>query len=206
MIDIADQLRAYAGPPVEVLYADPPWRFSANRPDAPRGDAAHGRNASRHYPTMRVAEICALPVASIMAKDALCALWITGPFMAIGVHVEVLRAWGFKPRAVMFTWVKLRKNAPGLFLDPHLDLHVGNGFTTRKNCEWIMLGARGRSLRASRSIHEVGMFPVREHSRKPDEFRERIDRYVGPGKTKVEMFARTTAPGWLALGNETEKF
>lgn len=48
--------------------------------------------------------------------------------------------------------------------------------------------------------------PVREHSRKPDAARQRIERYVGPGQTMVELFGRAPAPGWTVLGNETEKF
>lgn len=206
MVELADQLHAYAGPPVDVLYADPAWRFRANSPDRPRGDLRHGRNASAHYRVMSLPEICALPVKQILAPQATCALWITGPFMAIGAHVRVLKAWGFTPKAIMFTWVKLRKNAPGLFLDPKLDLHLGLGLTTRKNCEWVILGTRGKSMRVSKKVPEVGLFPRREHSRKPDEFRQRIEEYVGPGRTMLELFARVEHPGWIAMGDEVEKF
>jgi N6-adenosine-specific RNA methylase IME4 len=42
--------------------------------------------------------------------------------------------------------------------------------------------------------------PVREHSRKPDEAHERIERLlVGP---YVELFARAVRPGWVTWGNE----
>jgi N6-adenosine-specific RNA methylase IME4 len=191
---------------VQILYADPAWKFRANSPEKPRGELAHGRNPSRHYRVMSLPEICALPVKPILAPQALCALWVTGPFLAIGAHVRVLKAWGFTPKAVMFTWVKLRKKAPGLFLDPKLDLHFGLGLTTRKNCEWVILGTRGKSMRISNKVPEVGLFPVREHSRKPDQFRDRIAEYVGPGKVMVELFARQSAPGWIAMGDETEKF
>jgi N6-adenosine-specific RNA methylase IME4 len=44
----------------------------------------------------------------------------------------------------------------------------------------------------------------REHSRKPDCVRGRIERLVaGP---YLEMFARSKKPGWTAWGNEVEKF
>lgn len=211
--DIADQLAAYGldveagrAPPLDVIYADPPWKFRANRPDRPRGELAHGRNASKHYRVMSLPEICALPVKQISADQSACVLWITGPFLAIGAHVRVLQAWGFKPKAVFFTWVKLRKNAPGLFLDPKLDLHLGLGLTTRKNAEWAILGTRGKSMRVSKSIPEIGMFPRREHSRKPEEFRPRIEEYFGPNRVKAELFARTAPSGWLAFGDEVGKF
>lgn len=206
MVEIADQLRAYSGPPLDVIYGDPAWKFRANRPDKPPGELAHGRNASRHYRVMSLPEICALPVADVVAPQAVCFLWITGPFLAIGAHVRVLKAWGFKPKALAFTWIKLRKNAPGLFLDPRVDLHIGLGLTTRKNAEFVIMGTRGKSLRQSKSVFEVGMFPRMEHSRKPVQFRERIEQYVGPGRIMGELFARTAAPGWVAFGDEIGKF
>lgn len=212
-LELVDQLNGYAAgiargelAPVEVLYADPAWKFRANSPDKPRGDLRHGRNASAHYRVMSLPELEALPVKQILAPQAMCVMWITGPFLAIGAHVRLMRAYGFKPKAIMFTWIKLRKNAPGLFLDPALDLHVGLGLTTRKNAEFAILGTRGKSMRQSRNVHEVGLFPRREHSRKPDEFRTRIESYVGPGRVMVEMNARVQHPGWIAMGDEVEMF
>ncbi len=205
-MDISEQLAAYDGPPVEVVYADPAWKFRANRTDLPPGDLRAGRNAAAHYKVMNLRDIIAMPVKRILAPQAVCFLWITGPFMAIGSHVQVLKGWGFEPKAIGFTWVKLRRKAPGLFLDPALDLHVGLGLTTRKNAEFCIIGARGKSMRQSRNVHEVGLFPVREHSRKPDEFRQRIEQYVGPGRVMLELFARQAAPNWMAMGNEVAKF
>lgn len=212
-IEIADQLRAYADAiargeamPAEVVYADPAWRFKANKPDAPPGDPRHGRNPSRHYRTMPLPEICALPVKQVIAPNAMCGMWVTGPFLAAGLHVQVLRAWGFKPSSIMFSWVKLKKTAPGLFLDRLQDMHFGQGLTTRKNCEWIVLGVRGRSLRVAKNIPEVGLFPRMEHSRKPEEFRQRIEEYVGPGRVMLELFGRTAIANWTVLGDEVGKF
>lgn len=205
-LELADQLRDYAGPPIEVIACDPAWRFKANSTGAPQGDVKHGRNASRHYRTMSLAEIQALPVKPLIAPNSVCFMWITGPFLAIGAHVPILRAWGFKPSSIAFTWVKLRKRTPGLFLDKNLDLHKGLGLTTRKGAEFVVMGVRGKSLRQSRSVQEVGLYNLREHSRKPDEFRSRIEEYVGPGRVMVELFARAPALGWTVLGDETEKF
>jgi N6-adenosine-specific RNA methylase IME4 len=86
------------------------------------------------------------------------------------------------------------------------DLFVGMGFTTRKNVELCLLARRGSARREARNVREVILSPVREHSRKPDEARARIETYVGPGKTMVELFGRTLATNWTVLGNEVEKF
>ena len=190
----------------QVIYADPPWRFRANK-HVEYDDAGARIGRMVPYPTMTLAEITALPVKHLIADQSVCFMWITGPFLAIGAHIPIMKAWGFKTKAIGFTWVKLRKNyAENLFGFHRKDLHVGLGLTTRKNAEFCVIGTRGKSLRKSRSVHEVGMFPLREHSRKPDEFRTRIEEYVGPGLRMAELFSRQPAPGWEAFGNQTTKF
>lgn len=185
--------------PFDVICADPPWNFKGNSVAAP------GRNARRHYSTMSLDEIAALPVADVVAPDAALFMWITGPFLAIGAHLPIMKAWGFKPSGVAFTWVKLNQRAPGLFWQ-NQDLFTGGGLTTRKNAEVCLLGKRGRSLRQSASVREVIVSPRREHSRKPEEFRERVEQYVGPERRILEMFSRSSRAGWTGWGNETEKF
>jgi N6-adenosine-specific RNA methylase IME4 len=43
--------------------------------------------------------------------------------------------------------------------------------------------------------------PRREHSRKPDEAYELIER-IYPDLPKIELFARNARPGWQAWGNQ----
>lgn len=203
--DIAAQIQSLRGANVQVVYSDPPWRFRAN--NANHWDSEKGRVGRMvPYQTMTLKDIAALEVKEMIAPQAVCFMWITGPFFVIGAHIPIMKAWGFKPKAIGFTWVKTRKKAGGLFLDPKTDLHIGLGLTTRKNAEFCIIGARGKSLRQSRKVHEIGMFPIMEHSRKPIEFRQRIEEYVGPGLNMVEMFSRESGPDWLALGNEVGKF
>lgn len=47
--------------------------------------------------------------------------------------------------------------------------------------------------------------PVREHSRKPDEFITDLDRLFGD-VPRVELFARTERPGWDVWGNQVGRF
>ncbi len=44
-----------------IIYADPPWRYSAKNVQG---------TAENHYPTMRIEELCALPVADLAAPDS----------------------------------------------------------------------------------------------------------------------------------------
>lgn len=157
---------------------------------------------------MGVQDIEAMPVKEIAAADAHLFLWATGP--CLPQAFRVMDAWGFKYSGVAFTWVKLKKS-----FDPDQlrilptaahDLHVGLGFTTRKNAEFCLLGRRGNAKRVSKSVREIILSPVREHSRKPEEFRDRVEAYVGEGVRIAELFARSTRSGWDSWGNETGKF
>jgi N6-adenosine-specific RNA methylase IME4 len=177
--------------------ADPSWWFRSNSKANP------GRNAMRHYDCLSLEEITSLPLREVVAKDALLWLWVPGPFLAVGAHVAVMRAWGFEPTAIGLTWVKQNRNAPELFIHRD-DLFMGPGLTTRKNCEFLIIGKRGRPERLATDVHEVVLARVREHSRKPDEAYSRIERYcAGP---RLELFARESRPGWTPWGDEAAKF
>lgn len=180
-----------------IVTADPPWIFKSN------SEAAPGRNARRHYACMSLADIAALPVQDLAAPSCALFMWITGPLLAIGAHLPIMKAWGFKPSGMGFVWIKLNPRAASLFL-LRTDLAMGGGFTTRKNAEFCVIGKRGRSVRRDSGVHEVIISPRREHSRKPDEFFERVERYAaGP---YVELFSREQRPGWTCWGNEVGKF
>ena len=185
------------GQKYRVLTVDPPWLFRSNSGGAP------GRNARRHYPCMKTKEIAALPVGNLAAEQAALFLWITGPMLVLGEHLPIMKAWDFEPSGMGFVWIKLNPKAASLFILIS-DLATGGGFTTRKNAEFCLIGRRGRSVRRSRSVHEVIVSPRREHSRKPDEFYDRIEKYSeGP---YLDLFARQRRPGWDAWGNEVGKF
>ena len=59
--------------------------------------------------------------------------------------------------------------------------------------------------RGARNIRQFISQKRREHSRKPDDVRTRIEQ-MHPTQSKLEMFARTTPEGWDVWGNETNKF
>jgi N6-adenosine-specific RNA methylase IME4 len=188
------------GLPVEhfrVILVDAPWDFKANSVSKP------GRNPRRHYDVMSLEDIAALPVKQVAADDCLLWFWITGPFLARGAHLPIFEAGGFEPSGMGFVWVKLNPTAPQLIFTQQ-DVAMGPGMTTRKNAEFCLLGRRGSVPRLDAGIHEVIISPRREHSRKPDETHERIERYCdGP---RLELFGRQSRPGWVVRGNESSKF
>jgi N6-adenosine-specific RNA methylase IME4 len=77
-----------------------------------------------------------LPVERLAANGCALLLWCTGPHIAIGSHIEIIAAWGFKPKTIAFDWIKQNPSGNGL--------HTGMGYWTRSNAEHCAL------LRASR--------------------------------------------------------
>jgi N6-adenosine-specific RNA methylase IME4 len=72
--------------------------------------------------------------------------------------------------------------------------------------EQCWLATRGKGYeRLSQGEAQVIFAPVREHSRKPDEIAQSIERLAGD-VPKVELFARAQRTGWTCWGNEVGKF
>ncbi len=173
-----------------VIYADPPWKFKAGTKGRPQ-----------HYKRMTLEEIKAMPVRGLAEPHCWLFIWTTGPHLQ--QVFDVLKAWGFRYSGLGFVWIKLNKNATTLFFTDR-DLFKGQGYTTRKNAEFCLLAKRGRPKRIHKDALEVCVSPRREHSRKPDEFLSRIERFAqGP---YLELFARSQREGWTSWGDETEKF
>jgi len=102
-------------------------------------------------------------------------------------------------------WVKLRRGYRRdlLGIQPS-DVAMGLGYTTRKASEPCLLGRRGKPRRLRNDVRDVIHASVREHSRKPDEFYERVEQFA-PGPY-LDLFARERRQGWDAWGNERDKF
>ena len=80
------------------------------------------------------------------------------------------------------------------------------GYYTRSNAELCLLATKGKPLkRVSKSVHQIIESRIREHSRKPDEARERIVELFGD-LPRIELFAREKFEGWESWGNEITRF
>lgn len=165
-----------------IIYADPPWRYERK--------AVQGA-AEKHYPTMSLEEICALPVADIAAKDSVLFLWATFP--QLKEALQVVDAWGFHYKTLAFLWLKQNRKADTWF--------YGMGFWTRSNAEVCLLATRGHPKRQSAGIHQFVISRIEQHSKKPDVVRDKIVQLLGD-IPRVELFARQKTPGWDVWGNE----
>ena len=179
-----------------VIYADPPWTFKT------WSDQGKGRSAENHYTCMKMKQIRGLPVSDLAATDCTLFLWATDPMLPQAL--DLIREWGFTYKTIAFVWAKLNKNAPST-LWTEADFFTGMGYWTRANAELCLLSTRGNPQRQSASVRRLVVTPRREHSRKPDEVADRIVALMGD-VPRIELFARTTRPGWAVWGNESEKF
>lgn len=157
----------------KIIYADPPWTYKVWT-----AKGGH-KSASAHYNTMSKEEIKDLPVCNIADEDCALFLWVTYPNLPEAF--DVMRVWGFKYKTVAFTWIKTNKGNGKPF--------VGLGYWTRANAEICLLATKGKPKRVNKSVSQVIMSLRREHSRKPDEAREKIVEFMGD-LPRIELFAR----------------
>ena len=168
--------------PFGAILADPPWSFRTYG----KKDVAPARGA-QPYSVMSLADIKAIPVGDVAAKDCLLFMWTVSHLQAPAF--DVAAAWGFTPVSIAFIWDKGR---------------MGMGYWTRQETEVCHLFKRGKPRRIGRGVRSLIRAPRREHSRKPDEQYGRIQSLVaGP---YLELFARQAWPGWSAWGNQVSRF
>ena len=147
--------------------------------------------AEKHYPTMGIDELCALPVPELAAKD--CALFLWATFPQLPEALRLIRAWGFRYKTVAFVWLKRNRKSPSWF--------YGMGYWTRSNAEICLLATKGKPKRQSAGVHQLLISPIEQHSKKPDAAREKIVALMGD-LPRIELFARASPPGWDVWGNE----
>ena len=174
-----------------VILADPPWNF-LTRSGKGRDRCPDGQG---HYDVMSLKDIKRLgtDVLQAAADDCVLLLWVTDPFLRHGL--DVMQCWGFEYKTIGFYWAKTGKSC---------SWPMGNGYWTRANPEQCLLGTIGNPKRVNKDVRKLIVSPRREHSRKPDEAIERIERLVdGP---YLELFSRTSRPGWDSWGDQIGKF
>lgn len=167
-----------------VIYADPPWRYTA----PPMGGS--NRSIENHYPTMDLAEILAMDVASIAYEDAILFLWATAP--QLPNCLEVVKAWGFEYKTNM-VWDKVK---------------IGMGYYVRGQHELLLICRRGNLPLPAETARPSSVVRCErgEHSEKPVEFYDIIDRMY-PAVEKLELFSRETKPrpSWTFWGNQVQQ-
>lgn len=181
-------------PKFPIIYIDPPWRYN---------DKTCNGACEKQYSTMSMEQLKALPVADIGAKDSAMFMWATWPLLPEAL--SLMSHYGFTYKTVAFVWVKANRlgsevHQYRLLPEDGIDSFYGTGRWTRANTEIVLLGVRGKPKRKSGGVSQIVYAPRAKHSEKPHEVRERIVSLMGD-LPRAELFARQSAPGWVALGN-----
>jgi N6-adenosine-specific RNA methylase IME4 len=160
-----------------VLVIDPPWQYEKRKEDP----SHRGRCL---YPTMSTEELMDM---KLLAEDnSFLWLWTTNAFMHDAYHL--IEKWGFTPKTIL-TWAKNK---------------MGTGDWLRGKTEHCILAIKGKPIIDLTNQTTLLEAPLREHSRKPDEFYKMVEE-ICPGR-KIDYFSREKREGWEQWGAESGKF
>jgi len=174
---------------------DAPWPWKAY------SEKGLGKSPEAQYGTMSMADIGALRVGDLLAPSGVLVAWCTWPL--IDQQLGIIRKWGVEP-VTGGVWVKRTRNEK---------LRWGTGYVLRSVCEpFIVATLRGARVAGSSTANLIETIEdaavdglAREHSRKPEEFYQMLEKLVPEGP-RADIFARRRRAGWSCFGNELEKF
>ncbi len=175
-----------------LILADPPWTFATH--------SERRQTKAAPYAVMSRYDLLTLPVHRLAAPNCALVMWTTPTHLPQGI--ELMKRWGFDYKTCG-SWGKRTKGWTPECDDPKWAF--GTGYWWRCASEPYIAGARGAPRIMSRSERNFIEAATREHSRKPEELHDVLERMF-PGVRKIELFARARREGWDAFGNETGKF
>ena len=161
----------------DVIVLDPPWPYGTKYDPI-------GRRAANPYPEMSLDEIKAIELPT--SENCVLWLWTTHKFMRYSF--ELLDHWEFRDVAIL-TWVKDR---------------MGLGSWLRSQSEFCIMAVKGKPKVNLTNQTTIIHGKMREHSRKPDEFYQMIDKLCFG--YKIDWFSREKREGWSQYGSETNRF
>ena len=174
---------------------DMPW--SMGRKSNAKG--AGTISPEKHYPTMNPDACREFCWGEAFQHNATVGFWaINGQ---VDLAVEMLRGQGFKVKT-MVVWHKVRSLGGNACL-PSMG-------PVQNISEILIIAQRGKGLplcKAAKKFPSVMVVERTTHSTKPGVFREMLallypKTWEDRTTRKLEMFARTAAPGWKVWGNQ----
>tara|TARA_B110000285_G_scaffold189059_1_gene215545 strand:- start:805 stop:1962 length:1158 start_codon:yes stop_codon:yes gene_type:complete len=167
----------------DVVSVDPPWNYEGESKKITSFDAV-GRRAANPYPEMSTDEIKKIKLP--LMDDAVVLLWTTHKFLPDAF--DILKEWGLDYKATL-VWNKEK---------------IGMGAWFRMQCEFCLVGVKGKPYWENTKYRDIIEEPRRQHSRKPDVFFDVIDK-ITLGR-KLDYFSREKRNGWEVFGNDLNKF
>ena len=177
----------------QIIYADPPWSYYNDSYSYVGITTTVGmRNVP--YSTMSSKDIMELPIDNLSDENCILFIWTTD------YHLEkclkVIKAWGFEYKTVGFSWAKKTKQGkPVCFM---------GAYTMKSGTEMCLLATKGKNVHKlvkNNKVRALVESKREEHSKKPDEVRNRIVELLGD-IPRIELFAREKTEDWDIWGNE----
>lgn len=157
----------------DMIIIDPPWNYGR------KYDSEGSRSASP-YPEMTQEQLLQEDISSKTKNDCILWLWTTDEF--IWDAKELLEHWGFEYKAIL-TWDKEK---------------MGMGRWLRLQCEYCLLGIKGKPLWESKDIRDIIRESRTQHSVKPESFYKILkDNFIG---RKLDYFGREPKEGFDSYG------
>jgi len=166
-----------------VISVDPPWPYEGESKNVTSFDSV-GRRVANPYPEMSIEDIKKIEIP--LMDDAVVLLWTTHRFLPDAF--DILKEWGLDYKATL-VWNKEK---------------IGMGAWFRMQCEFCIVGIKGKPYWQNTTFRDILNEPRREHSRKPDSFFEMIEN-ITLGR-RLEYFSREKRNGWEVFGNDVNKF
>jgi N6-adenosine-specific RNA methylase IME4 len=167
----------------DVVSVDPPWPYEGESKKTTSFDSV-GRRVANPYPEMSIEDIKKIEMP--LMDDSVVLLWTTHKFLPDAF--EILKEWGMNYKATL-VWNKEK---------------IGMGAWFRMQCEFCLVGVKGKPYWENTTFRDILNESRREHSRKPDSFFEMIEK-ITMGR-RLEYFSREKREGWEVFGNDINKF
>jgi len=167
----------------DVISVDPPWNYEGENKKETSFDSV-GRRVANPYPEMSTEEIKKIQLP--LMKDSIVFLWTTHKFLPDAL--EILKEWNLEYKATL-VWNKEK---------------MGMGAWFRMQCEFCLVGIKGKPYWENTKYRDILNEPRREHSRKPDSFFSMVEE-ITLGR-RLEYFSREKRKGWEVFGNDINKF
>jgi N6-adenosine-specific RNA methylase IME4 len=166
-----------------VVSVDPPWPYEGENKNLTSYDS-NGRRVANPYPEMSIEKIKAIEMP--LMNDSVVFLWTTHKFLPDAF--SILKEWGLDYKATL-VWNKEK---------------IGMGAWFRMQCEFCLVGIKGKPFFDNSTYRDIINEPRRQHSRKPDSFFDMVVD-VTEGR-RLEYFSREKREGWEVFGNDINKF
>lgn len=167
----------------DVISVDPPWPYEGESKNITSFDSV-GRRVANPYPEMSIEQIKDIELP--LMENAVVLLWTTHKFLPHAF--EILKEWNLDYKATL-VWNKEK---------------IGMGAWFRMQCEFCLVGVKGKPYWENTTYRDIIIESRREHSRKPDSFFEMIEKITMGNR--LEYFSREKREGWKVFGNDINKF